>query len=74
MKNVALVGGGKIGIAITELLAGTGDYRVTVFDRDAESLDRMPRRNVETRRFDVSDARDFSRALEGQDIVLSASP
>ena len=74
MKNLALVGGGKIGIAITELLAGTGDYRVTVFDRDAESLERMPGRHVETRRMEIGDAREFARALEGQDIVLSASP
>lgn len=74
MKNVALVGGGKIGIAITELLSGTGDYRVTVFDRDAESLERMPRRNVETRRLVIGDPRDFAKTLDGQDIVLSATP
>ena len=74
MKDVALVGGGKIGIAITELLAGTGDYRVTVFDRDAESLERMVRRNVETRRLEIADARDFARMLDGQEIVLSATP
>ena len=74
MKNVALVGGGKIGIAIAELLTGTGDYRVTVFDRDAESLERMPRRNLEMRRYHLADAHDFARQLEGQDVVLSASP
>ncbi|MGH6889260.1 MAG: saccharopine dehydrogenase C-terminal domain-containing protein [Rhizomicrobium sp.] len=74
MKNVALVGSGKIGIAITELLAETGDYRVTVFDRDPESLDRMPSRHVETRRMVVEDVREFARALNGQDIVLSATP
>ena len=74
MKNVALVGGGKIGIAIAELLGGSGDYRLTVFDRDAESLERMPRRNVETRTIEISDARDFARALDGHEVVLSASP
>jgi saccharopine dehydrogenase-like NADP-dependent oxidoreductase len=74
MKNVALVGGGKIGIAITELLSGTGDYRMTVFDRDEASLERMPRQNVETRRLDIQDAREFARTLDGQDVVLSASP
>ena len=74
MKNVALVGGGKIGIAIAELLTGTGDYRVTVFDRDAENLERMPRRNLEIRRYHLTDAHDFARQLEGQDVVLSASP
>ena len=46
MKNVMLVGGGKIGVAITEFLTATGDYRVTVVDRDAPSLERMPRKNV----------------------------
>jgi saccharopine dehydrogenase-like NADP-dependent oxidoreductase len=74
MKNVVLVGGGKIGIAITELLSATGDYHVTVVDRDPASLERMPRTNVEVRRREIADARDFAHELEGQDVVLSASP
>ena len=45
MKKVMLVGGGKIGIAITEFLSGTKDYQVTVADRDAASLERMPRKD-----------------------------
>lgn len=74
MKKVVVVGGGKIGIAITELLAATGDYRVTVIDKDAASLERMPRNNVEVRRREITDAHSFARELEGHDIVLSASP
>jgi saccharopine dehydrogenase-like NADP-dependent oxidoreductase len=74
MKSVALVGGGKIGVAIAELLGGSGDYRVTVFDRDQASLERMPRKNVEARIAEVGDAREFARALDGQDVVLSATP
>ncbi|HEY3776617.1 MAG TPA: saccharopine dehydrogenase C-terminal domain-containing protein [Rhizomicrobium sp.] len=74
MKNVALVGGGKIGTAIAELLVGTGEYRVTVFDRDAESLERMPHRQVEARQMEIGEPREFARALDGQDIVLSATP
>ena len=74
MKKVVLVGGGKIGVAITELLSATGDYRVTVIDRDSSSLERMPRKNVELRQRDIVDARDFAHELEGNDIVLSASP
>ncbi|HEV2563261.1 MAG TPA: saccharopine dehydrogenase C-terminal domain-containing protein [Rhizomicrobium sp.] len=74
MKNVMLVGGGKIGIAITEFLSSTGDYKVTVVDRDAASLERMPRRNVSLRQIPVSDARDFAHEVEGHDIVLSATP
>jgi saccharopine dehydrogenase-like NADP-dependent oxidoreductase len=75
MKNILLVGGGKIGIAITELLSATGDYRVTVVDRDAASLERMPRhRNIQVRQVDIVDAKEFAHEVEGQDIVLSASP
>ena len=74
MKNVVLVGGGKIGVAITELLSATGDYHVTVIDRDLQSLERLPRKNVEVRQREIVDARDFAHELEGRDVVLSASP
>jgi saccharopine dehydrogenase-like NADP-dependent oxidoreductase len=73
MKNVMLVGGGKIGVAITELLSATGDYRVTVADRDAASLSRMPTKNVQTRQVEIGSA-DFAQAVAGHDIVLSATP
>jgi saccharopine dehydrogenase-like NADP-dependent oxidoreductase len=74
MKKVLLVGGGKIGVAITEFLSQTGDYRVTVLDRDAASLERMPRKNVELRQCEIGDAREFAHEVEGHDIVLSATP
>ena len=74
MKNIMLVGGGKIGIAIAALLSGTGDYTVTVVDRDAASLSRMPSRNVVTRVVEIADAASFAREVKGHDIVLSATP
>ena len=74
MKNVLLVGGGKIGVAITELLSATGDYRVTVADRDAASLARMPKKNVETRKVEIADPAAFAKDVAGHDIVLSATP
>jgi saccharopine dehydrogenase-like NADP-dependent oxidoreductase len=75
MKKVMLVGGGKIGVAITEFLAGSGDYQVTVADKNAASLDRMPKkRNVELRHVEIADPRDFAREVEGHDIVLMATP
>src|ERR1700753_965326 len=75
MKNVMLVGGGKIGIAITEFLSGTKDYRVTVADRDAASLERMPRKdNVELRKVTIENPKDFAKEVEGHDIVLMATP
>jgi len=33
MKNVLLLGSGKIGATITELLASCGDYHVTVAEK-----------------------------------------
>ena len=74
MKNVLLVGGGKIGVAITELLSATGDYRVTVADRDAASLARMPKKNVETRKVEIADPAAFAKEVAGHDIVLAATP
>ena len=75
MKNVMLVGGGKIGIAITELLSNTGDYHVTVVDRDAASLERMPHKNVHAQ---AARSRRCERLrathVKGQDVVLSATP
>jgi UDP-N-acetylmuramoylalanine-D-glutamate ligase len=71
MKNVMLVGGGKIGIAITEFLTASGDYRVTVVDRDAASLERMPRKNVELRHVEIGDAREFARSRR---VTTSFSP
>jgi saccharopine dehydrogenase-like NADP-dependent oxidoreductase len=73
MKKVMLVGGGKIGVAITELLSATGDYRLTVVDRDAASLGRLPRHNVEVRKADILTP-EFVHEMEGHDIVLSATP
>ena len=74
MKNVLLVGGGKIGIAITEFLTGTGEYRVTVADRDPRSLERMPRQGVTLKEVSVTDPSGFAAAVEGHDIVLAATP
>ncbi len=74
MKKVLLVGGGKIGIAITEFLSRTGDYHVTVLDRDPAILERMPRDNVEVRQREITDGREFAHEAKGHEIVLSASP
>lgn len=75
MKNVMLVGGGKIGVAITEFLTGTGEYKVTVADRDAASLERMPKNDrVTLKEVSVTDEAAFGKAVEGHDAVLTATP
>ena len=43
MKNIVIVGAGKIGSMIAELLVGSGDYAVTVIDRSQQQLDRLER-------------------------------
>ncbi|HYI65195.1 MAG TPA: saccharopine dehydrogenase C-terminal domain-containing protein [Allosphingosinicella sp.] len=75
MNDVLLVGGGKIGAMITELLAGCGDYRVTVADRSAAALANVAvRENVDSLQLDVTDGAALGRALEGRFAVLSAVP
>jgi saccharopine dehydrogenase-like NADP-dependent oxidoreductase len=75
MKNVVVVGAGKIGSMITELLAGSGDYAVTVLDRSAQQLERLESaRSVRTAVCDIKDTAALSRLLEGQFAVLSAAP
>jgi saccharopine dehydrogenase-like NADP-dependent oxidoreductase len=73
MKNVMVVGGGKIGVAIAEFLTGSGDYCVTVADRDGDALARMPP-HAERRRVVIEDAPGFAREIAGHDAVLSATP
>ena len=73
MKNVLLLGGGKIGFAIAEFLSGSGDYRVTVADRDGAALARMPA-TVERRKIAIEDAESLAREIAGHEIVVSATP
>lgn len=75
MKNIALLGAGKIGAAIVTLLRDAADdYRLTVVDSDAARLERLRAEGVTTRALDIADAAALRGVLTGQDIVLSASP
>lgn len=74
MKKIMLTGGGKIGVAIAELLGSTGDYAITVVDRDGQSLERMPRKNVSLMQLDLGDGDALTRAMKGHDMVASAVP
>jgi saccharopine dehydrogenase-like NADP-dependent oxidoreductase len=72
--RLALLGAGKIGDAIVNLLGGSGDYALTIVDRDATRLAQMARANVAAVSIDCSDAAALARVLPGHDVVLSASP
>ena len=41
MKDVVVIGAGKIGATIAGLLVSTGDYQVTLADRSLEALHRL---------------------------------
>ena len=75
MKNVTIIGAGKIGGAIARMLAETGDYHVTVADRSAEQLAKLDSHPaVKTLELDIADAAALDAALSGQFAVLSAAP
>jgi len=78
-KNILVIGAGKIGQVVADLLAGTSDYSVTLADRDADALDvlaasAMPGSRVRRVTLDVADCTALQRALDGRFAVLSAAP
>ncbi len=75
MKNIVVVGAGKIGSMIAELLVGSADYAVTVVDRSQAQLDRLET-TVAVQRVaaDITQAGRLQEILGGQFAVLSAAP
>jgi len=75
MKEILLLGAGKIGEMITQLLAETGDYAVTVVDREEAAFAGLPKlANVQTAVLDVTDNAALVGAMDGKFAVLSACP
>ncbi|PZU20950.1 MAG: saccharopine dehydrogenase [Shinella sp.] len=75
MKNVVIVGAGKIGGAIARMLAATGDYAVTVADRSEAQLAAIERGPaVATAAVDIADRTALTVLLTGKFAVLSAAP
>src|SRR5262245_5905038 len=74
MRDIVVVGAGKIGSTIARLLADTGDYRLTVVDR-AESQLRLIETSDRVRTAVMEIAQPaLSTALAGAYAVLSAAP
>jgi saccharopine dehydrogenase-like NADP-dependent oxidoreductase len=75
MKEILVIGAGKIGSTIANMLSATGDYAVTIGDRSSAQLAQLGvTRNVETLVLDVSDAAALAAAMTGKFAVLSAAP
>ncbi len=75
MKDIVIVGAGKIGSMIAELLGGSGDYSVTVVDRSQHQLDRLetaaPIAKIAA---DITQGDTLRKILTGKFAVLSAAP
>ena len=75
MKDILLMGGGKIGEMISALLAESGDYKVTIADVSEQSLARMPQHpNIKTQCLDATNGDKLKAAMQGKYAVLSALP
>lgn len=75
MKDIVIVGAGKIGSMIAELLAGSGDYAVTVVDRSQAQLDKLETSaTVKKVPADITQGDALRKILTGKFAVLSAAP
>ena len=80
MKDILVIGGGKIGSAVAALLVDTPEsdgYRVTVGDRSVAALAQISRGEnprLNTLALDVADPMQLRSALQGRYAVLSAAP
>lgn len=75
MYNVTILGGGKIGSAITKLLYYSHDYNVLLGDIDSKALQNIANTiPINTFVVDVTNEDAITEKLQGQDCVISACP
>jgi len=73
-RKVLILGAGKIGGAIVDLLHASGDYTITLADNDAAFLKQAGGKKARTEKIDVANAKALAKVAKGQDAVLSALP
>lgn len=73
MKHIVVAGAGKIGVTIADMLAASGDYRVTLADRAVGRFEGL-NPSIATKAVDVTNPRELSDLLRGSFAVLSAVP
>ena len=75
MNDIAIVGCGKIGLVIADMLSHSGDYRITMIDSSAASIEKLRgRRDLDGLHMDVANGEALAAALRGRFAVLSAAP
>jgi saccharopine dehydrogenase-like NADP-dependent oxidoreductase len=74
-KDIVIVGAGKIGSMIGELLGSCGDYAVTIVDRSSRQLERLETNATLTKiAADITQPGALDKILGGKFAVLSAAP
>ena len=74
MSKVIVLGGGKIGAAIVELLGASGDYDLVIADRDEAMLNLLHRHDAERHVLNAEDPDALRAVMTGCDAVISALP
>jgi saccharopine dehydrogenase-like NADP-dependent oxidoreductase len=75
MRKVAVVGAGKIGSTVVDLLEGSGDYQVMVIDRSAEALAGLnPHSKAERVALAIDDPEALAGKLKGRFAVVNCAP
>ena len=74
MHSILVIGAGKIGSTIADMLHESGDYSVTVADSSAAALKAVGTPSIKTVQLDFADAVALQAALKGHYAVLSAAP
>ncbi len=74
MDKVLILGAGKIGGAILELLGASGDFELAIADTDQKLLDTLHRHDAARKLVDVGDSAALARAMHGNEAVISALP
>jgi saccharopine dehydrogenase-like NADP-dependent oxidoreductase len=72
--KVALLGAGHIGQTIARLLHGSGDYQVTVLDKNPLPLKVLASEGIDTIAVDSDDSSALAGQLRGKDSVVNALP
>jgi saccharopine dehydrogenase-like NADP-dependent oxidoreductase len=75
MRKIAVVGAGKIGSTVVDLLEGTGDYQLAVIDQSPEALKGLnPHAKAERIALAIDDADALAARLEGCFAVVNCAP
>ena len=72
--KIALLGAGHIGQTIARLLHTSGDYRVTVLDKNPQYLKVLADEGIVTVAVDSDDKAALAAQLRGKDAVVNALP